>query len=350
MTGWQSLFFPALFYLCIGIASAAGQSGTLRPDTLEYYRQQAFNSPAAPARFSLNHIGIAGESVAGGYLVTAVLDDYPAHGAGIQRGDLIIGADGSEFHPVFSYNERLRAPDRFQPRSQRSELSVLRTERQLRFVVTPVFENLFDSYRSATLNSVQQFASGNKSIGYVRLWALSAATSDLISYARIFAELEATDGIILDLRNADGFLSTDQLGLIYRGTDNLPRISSDDSRRLLKQPAVPLAPVAYRNPVAILINQDTEGGAELMAYQLDKLTRVITLGRTTAGRIGRYVPVRTPEGPALRYLPGDKLRIDGQAFENQGHAPEQEVNHGPGRSGRLDLQFQTAFDVLMEII
>ena len=207
--------------------------------------------------------------------------------------------------------------------------------------MTPVFENLFDSYRSATLRSIQQFPSGNKMVGYVRLWVLSRNSNDLISYQELFAELEGSDGLILDLRDSTGFLDREQLELIYRGAANLAGGLEVDAPNL----ALPPAAHPYRNPIALLINGRTRGGAELFAYQLDRLARVVTLGESTAGEIGQW---RGDES-GLHYTPAD-TDIDGKPFEGVGHAPENALTYPVSQAGRVDPQFQTAMELLMGII
>ena len=337
--------FPALFVLCTALATAQ----SLQPDELDYYLQQALAAKSASDRHALNHIGIQGRPEAQGYRVSAVLESYPAHLAGLYRGDLILRADGDPFHPVFSFNESSNAPANFAPQSDTVLLAIRRGDSELELSVRPVFENLFDSYRSASLHSVQQFSSGNKTIGYLRLWLLSRNSNDLISYQQLFKELEGTDGIILDVRDAVGFLDREHLRLVYRGDSNLfAGFSADIS---LAPGARLTASDAYRNPVALLVNSRTRGGAELFAYQLDKLSRVITLGENTAGQIGVWHAAETQpaDEPVLNYLPG-RSQIDDESFEGVGLVPERSQDYPVTQPGRIDPQFQAAVDMLMGII
>lgn len=338
--------FPALFILCTALASAQ----SLQPDELDYYLQQALTAKSASDRHALNHIGIQGRSEAQGYRVTAVLETYPAQLAGLYRGDLILSAGGDPFHPVFSFNESSNAPANFAPRPDTVLLTIRRGYSELELSVRPVFENLFDSYRSASLRSVQQFPSGNKTIGYLRLWLLSRNSNDLISYQQLFRELQGTDGIILDVRDATGFLDREHLRLVYRGDSNLFAGFSADSSLAIST-RLTAASDAYRNPVALLVNDRTRAGAELFAYQLDKSSRVITLGETTAGQIGAWQALanQRADEPVLNYVPGHS-QIDGESFEGTGHAPESIQAYPVTQPGRIDPQFQAAMDMLMGII
>ncbi|MDP6417581.1 MAG: hypothetical protein QGG54_21510, partial [Gammaproteobacteria bacterium] len=70
-------------------ASWAQPPSTLDTGALDFYLIQAFQARTSTERLPLNHIGVQVQESASGYLVTAVLEGYPAHGAGINRGDII---------------------------------------------------------------------------------------------------------------------------------------------------------------------------------------------------------------------------------------------------------------------
>ena len=96
----QILYLILLFSLAIGNAAAQ-----LSPNsTLEQLLKQAFHANINAERVVLNHIGIEAVEVSNGYLVTAVLEGYPAHAVDIRRGDIIEKADGNPFHPIQSFN------------------------------------------------------------------------------------------------------------------------------------------------------------------------------------------------------------------------------------------------------
>jgi carboxyl-terminal processing protease len=331
------------------LLAQASTAAALGPEELDYYLLQSLNAAGADSRLPLNHIGIQVIEQNDGYLVTAVLEGYPAQAAGIYRGDLIRQADGEAFHPVHSFNEAHLAPAGFRPFTDNSRLLIQRGDSEITATVSPVFENLYDSYRSATLNSLQQFPSGNKTVAYLRLWVLSRATDDLIAYQSLFDQLAGSDGLILDLRDSLGFLDLAQLQLIYRGASELFQASdSAVQAELLPEPEFQLPALAnpYRNPVAILVNEYSRGGAELLAWQLDKLNRVITLGKSTAGELGNW----QFQNGLIRYQPRAGLLIDGIEVEGEGFAPEREADYPQTRAGRIDPQFQAAMDLLMGII
>jgi C-terminal processing protease CtpA/Prc len=222
--------------------------------------------------------------------------------------------------------------------------------------VEPVFESLYDSYRSATLNSVLSFAAGNKVIGYVRLWALTRETGDFVTLSQLLQSLHDTDGIVLDLRNSYGYLASEHIDLFRASRSDFLSISlvgkpnsnaiEPEQSRLLPARQRDDSLRAYRKPIAILIDSSTRGAAELLAYQLAKLDRVTTVGEPTLGRLGRF----QRRGGILDYSAADRVLIDGNVFEGIGVKPKRNAPFPFETVSRGDPQFQVAVNVLMGVI
>ena len=355
---WLHLILAAL--VSVGAQHAAAQnSNTLTALDSAFYRVQSFDTGAADQPITINHLGIETEYAAdGGHLITAALEGYPAHAAGLERGDVILRIDGAEFHPVLSLNPRA-AEGEFHPLRGSVQVAYKRGAAILTAPVAPVFESFYDSYRSATLNSVLSFAAGNKVIGYVRLWALTRETGDLITLPELFKSLHDTDGIVLDLRNSHGYLAPEHVDFFRTSRSDFLSISQSDQSekagtnreqsRLLPDRPRDDALRAYRKPVAILIDRSTRGAAELLAYQLAKLDRVTTVGESTLGRLGSFVSDSSGE-KVLEYSPAYSTLIDGEPFEGVGIKPKRSVSFPYESISRNDPQFQVAVNVLMGVI
>tara|TARA_B110000858_G_scaffold198442_1_gene265087 strand:- start:50721 stop:51707 length:987 start_codon:yes stop_codon:yes gene_type:complete len=320
------------------------ENTTISADALEYYLVQAFQAPTAKDRIALNHIGIEVLPADNGFLVTASLEGYPAHQAGIERGDRIVRVGGKPFHPVFSFNARDSETEEFIPATS---VQLLEFERQGEVVpveIAPVFENLYDSYRSATLNSVQTFSMGNKIIGYIRFWGLSRSTSDLFTLERTMRILKGSDGIIIDLRNSYGYLSSKHLDMFIRnGRGNFEVSDASNRHAAITSNFSPSATRTFTRPIVVLVNSKTRAGAELFAYGLAKPGRISTLGESSAGKIGSY----SLDGNSIRYTPADQLLIDGQNFESVGVVPDDSIPFPFTESRRSDPQFGAGIDILL---
>jgi len=375
--------FAAAFLLLGANYSAAADPESLTSLDTAFYRVQSFDTKAGARPVAINHLGIETKQAAdGGYLITAALEGYPAHAAGLERGDIVLHIDGADFHPVLSLNPRAMEGE-FRPHSALAELAYKRGATVLTARVEPVFESLYDSYRSATLNSVLSFAAGNKVIGYVRLWALTRETGDFVTLSQLLQSLHDTDGIVLDLRNSYGYLASEHIDLFRASRSDFLSISlagkpnsnaiEPEQNRLLPARQRDDSLRAYRKPIAILIDSSTRGAAELLAYQLAKLDRVTTVGEPTLGRLGRYqrgggveTLVENPaenagenldknlneslDGGVLDYSAADRVLIDGNVFEGIGVKPKRNAPFPFETVSRGDPQFQVAVNVLMGVI
>ena len=329
------------------VAAQNSETAAISADTLEYYLVQAFQATTAKDRIALNHIGIEVQPAEDGLLVTASLEGYPAHIAGLERGDRILRVDGKPFHPVYSFNARDSESPEFVPATALHLLEFERRGEVLSVEIVPVFENLYDSYRSAILNSVQEFSVGNKTIGYIRFWGLSRSTSDLFTLERTMRMFRDSDGMIIDLRNSYGFLSSKHLELFVRNGRGEFEVSDASNRHAAIAQNFPSRAVrTFTRPIVVLVNSMTRGGAELFAYGLAIPERVSTLGESTAGKIGSY----SLDKNTIRYSPADEVLIDGQRFESVGVVPNDSILFPFSQSSRSDPQFEAAVDVLLGVI
>ncbi len=349
---------PTLLIAVLCIQAAVAQTpnaADIHDSELDFYLIQAFDADTVTERLALNHIGIQVALFDGSYLVTAALEGYPAHLAGIQRGDRIMSVNGQVFHPVYSFNSPNSGTADFSPVSSGYEVEFSRRGIIDAVQLTPVFENLYDSYRSSTLASTQIFSSGNKTVGYIRLWGLSRSTADLFTLEKTLRLFNDCDGLIIDLRNSYGYLSSKHIDMFVRsGRGYFTSSSPSHEHSRIQQNFVTEISRPYLRPLAVLINSETRAGAELLAYGLSKVDRVITLGESTAGEIGNYRS--EPGNPAdrkggnMHYSRADQPLIDGKIFEAVGVNPEETVPYPFEQSSRSDPQFETALSLLLGII
>ena len=339
-----------LTFFCASLAKAQ-PSSILGADDLDYYLFQAFQAAGPNNRVRLNHIGVQVQRTDNGFLVTAAMEDYPAHRAGINRGDIIETAEGRPFHPVYSFNNAEDFNKGYSPVSNSYNLVVRRNQNRMNLTLRPVFENLYDSYRTATINSIQEFSAGNKVVGYVRFWALSRNSNDLVTYRNLINELDHCDGLIIDLRNGYGFLDLQHLDKIFPSRDSYFDITGfTDALSNLANPSSAVGTKQYRKPIAVLINSETRGGPELFAYQLGKLGRSIILGNRSPGKLGTYLESARDGTEILIYQPAESLLIDNNSIEGTGIETDRIVEYPFEQTSRGDPQYNAAMSALMGII
>ncbi|MEX0619402.1 MAG: PDZ domain-containing protein [Pseudohongiellaceae bacterium] len=269
-------------------SDANGDAGRTDPADADYFLHQPFQSDRPEERLDLNHLGASYIFKDDAYYIDAVLEGYPAHQSGLRRGDAILSVDGTAFHPLWSLNDNTRIPHQWEALNQPVQLRYRRRTAEHTVTLEPVFENLYDSYRSASLNSVAQLTSGNKLIGYVHFWALSRNTNDVITFLRIMDSLAQCDGLIVDLRGGLGYLSEAHLDAFVRGSGNEADIAAIS-------PWSSSEPInSYNRPAVILQDADTRGGPEILARRLAPLGRIETIGGTTSGGMVPERPVDYP--------------------------------------------------------
>ncbi len=258
----------------LALLAAMPAPGQELPASLDEWLERSLREKRIEQQLSLNHVGIATTRTGNRHLVAAVLDNSPAFAAGLRRGDELLSVDGAPYQPILSFNSAADAAAR------PFRLRIARGGAEREVAVAPVFNNLFDSYRSAVEASAQQFSMGNKVIGYVRLWGVSRNANDLALLRQVMADFNNTDSLIVDLRNAAGYLGREHLALF------LPGDFGD----------------YYSNPLALIIDQSTAGAAEAFAAELARLERVASVGSAAAGGLQ---PELSAAWPLDATSPGD---------------------------------------------
>lgn len=353
------LFFFGLLIPNFSIAQTS-LTDTLTTEDLGYYLLQAFNADQPTNRQPINHLGIEGTKVTNGIMVTGILEGYPAHVVGIRRGDIILSINDAPFHPVLSLNPEA-GREIFEPALGPINLSYLRNNTTHNTHVDSVFENLFDSYRTATRNSVLEFNSGNKVIGYVRLWAISRSTNDLNTFRKILTSLDHCDGIILDLRSGYGFidhvhfasfLSHNELrSILGKGAFNE---TFSMNAALIFSESESFISLTYRKPLGILIDSQTSGSSEFFASALAQLSRTVVIGNTSAGRFGTFREnkknSRADDTPNFLYRPQPNEKQYKFVTEGRGLVPDQKVLFPFNKNIAGDIQFDVAVITLLSII
>lgn len=317
-----------------------------------FHLLQPFYENDASLRRAINHIGLEAIRLENSYVVNSLLDGYPAALAGIRRGDRIMSLNGQDLQSGLYGDTGIHFDSKIANASATTATIELERDGQiLELAVQPVFENLLDSRRTASLASIQQFTAGNKTIAYFHPWALSRNLSDELSFTRVIATIARSDGLILDLRNSFGFLGKQHLAAFLPadrtladivGVGNLhTQIDFNEQSQLARH---------FEKPVAILINADTSGGAELLAYFLVELDRVTTIGEATAGELGEFELRGTDAEQTLHYIPLEATSINGESLSDLRVEPELPVEYPPTLATRSDPQFQAAFNLLLGLI
>ena len=359
-----SLSLPAIALRIISVATALLSlmlAGTVTanttaerrylPDQQAFYLYQAFQARTASERLRIGHIGVISERQDDTWVVSAVLQGYPGHELGLRRGDRLLSVENEAFHPLWSFNER--DDDLARCRTARNlQLRYARNDTVQEQAIRPVCENLFDSYRSATEHSVNTFITGNKSVSYLQLWALSRNADDRLYFLQLLKGLSNNDALILDLRHAYGYFDWPQVQPFFPGTSRHLDVSStgDHSSRVIQPAPASIVTTGelFEKPLVVIANEQTRGGAELLLAQLSRSPRSLTTGLPTAGFI-EGIPL-VPAPAALIYRSQGRIEIDGHRPEINGIAVDFEQEYPLDSSRATDPQFEAALNLLLNVL
>ena len=309
---------------------------------IDYYLFRSMFSTREIDQPRVNHIGVQFFRHPNHHVIREVLDGYPAHVAGLKRGDVIVTADGNPFHPYRSFNPQL---------TERT-VEARRHDKLFDVQIKPVFENPSYSFKQALINSASIIAQDQKKIGYVHLWT-GVHEDVLTAFTRIIEEdFRDMDGIILDLRGGYG-------GAWYRYLDPFFSNRNDyfiyttlaqngDTERNF--PTAGQNPNAYTGPMVVLVNGGVRSGKEALAYQFKKSNRATLVGTTTMGAFTAGKGIFNDQENYFLYIASAELLLDGNKIEGIGVVPDVIVPYPGTHTFNEDPQLRTAISEMRSML
>ena len=258
--------------------------------------------------------------------ITGVIAGTPAARAGLLTGDEILAADGMPFRPVGSFQDKVGAP---------VALTIRRIADGSPFEVSVVPEKVRPSRMFLQgLEASARIIEGPRGarIGYVHVWSYASPAYQR-TLERLIADgpLKEADALIWDLRDGWGGAEPEYLDLFNARAPSMQLTSRGGMTRTLN--------VKWRKPVAMLINNGTRSGKEVLAYGFKKYGLGEVIGTPTA----RAVLAATAflmDDDSLLLLAVSDVSVDGERLEGAGVTPTIDVpfdtNYAAGKDPQLD--------------
>jgi carboxyl-terminal processing protease len=275
------------------------------------------------------------KSFDGQTFISGVLDGLVASKAGLRVGDEIIAADGDPFHPIRSFAPKV---------GQEVTLTIRRRGNapSEAVIVVPEWMNPNKAFLKAMEESARIIAANGVKIGYIHVWSYAGAQyQQLLERELSSGRLQDADALVWDLRDGWGGAEAEYLHL-FTGRAPITTLINRDGRRSVVN-------VSWRKPVAMLINDGTRSGKEILAYGFREYGVGEIIGSRTAGAVLAGRPYLLSDGSLVLLAVADVL-VDGRRLEGVGVMPTISVPFPLPYAQGQDPQLDRAVDVLSHAV
>lgn len=300
-------------------AAMKGMLASLDPHS-QFMDPDDFKDMQDDTRSRFNGLGIEVSVKSNLLTVITAIEDTPAAKAGIISGDQILrinGASTEKMELQDAVNVLRGAP------GQKVTLTILRpSTREIKDYPLDRAEIKVESVKGARLLD-PEFGGAFK-IGYVRLVQFNEPTADELEKAIDELQKQGMQALVLDLRNNPG-------GLLNSAVDVCGQFLPPNTTVVSTQGRVPSQQTDYatssvakqrpRFPMAVLVNEGSASGAEIVAGALKDLHRAVLVGETTFGKGSVQNVMQLPDGSALRFTTAKYYTPSKQVINANGVTP-----------------------------
>ena len=300
-------------------AALKGMLGSLDPHS-QFMDPNDFRDMQEDTRSRFNGLGIEVAIKNGLPTIVTPMEDTPAARAGILSGDQILkinstSTDKMDLQDVI--NHLRGAP------GQKITLTILRpSTKEVKDYPLERAEIKVQSVKGARLLDAE--LSGSFKIAYVRLIQFNEPTADELSKALDDLQKQGMQALILDLRNNPGGLLNSAVDVCAQFLPPNTKVVSTQGRVASQQREYTTSGVPKDRPnfpMAVLVNEGSASGAEIVCGALKDLHRAIVVGETTFGKGSVQNVMQLPDGSALRFTTAKYYTPSKQVIHGNGVAP-----------------------------
>jgi carboxyl-terminal processing protease len=242
-----------------------------------------------------------------------------------------VSVDDRPFRPVDSFRGKIGQPVALQIRRASGATPIA-------ISVSPADLHPNDMFLRGLKASARVIASRGAKIGYVHVWSyasprIQSALEDLIAEG----PLKDADALVWDLRGGWGGAQPQYLDLF---NPHAPTMRITD-----RNGATALIDVKWRKPVAMLINEGTRSGKEVLAFGFKEYRLGELIGHRTEGAVLAATAFLIGDDGLLLLAVEDVL-VDGRRLEGVGVTPTIEVPFDWRYAAGGDPQLDRAVQVL----
>jgi len=300
-------------------AALKGMLGSLDPHS-QFMDPSDFRDMQEDTRSRFNGLGIEVAIKNGLPTVVTPMEDAPAARAGILSGDQILkinGASTDRMDLQDVINHLRGAP------GQKISLTLIRpSTKEVKDYALERAEIKVQSVKGARL--LDPDLTGPFKIAYVRLIQFNEPTADELSRALDGLQNQGMEGLILDLRNNPGGLLNSAVDVCAQFLPPSTKVVSTQGRVASQQRDYTTSGAAKERPhfpMAVLVNEGSASGAEIVSGALKDLHRAIVVGETTFGKGSVQNVMQLPDGSALRFTTAKYYTPSKQVIHGNGVTP-----------------------------
>jgi carboxyl-terminal processing protease len=278
-------------------------------------------------------IGIVPKTIDGRTYIHNVWHGTPADKAGLFRGNEIISVDGQPFSAIQPFRGKAGQSVKLEIQTG-PDPSTRKTVDVAVATIEPQAQML-----ASMENSMRIIEVDSKKIAYVRIWSYAGRQfHDRLVKEVTAGSFQSADALIVDLRDGWGGASPEYLNLFNH---NIPQMRSIDRN----QQSIYLD-TQWRKPVALIVNEGSRSGKEIVAYGFQKHEIGPVIGANTAGAVvaGTVIPI---SDDSILYLAVAGIEVDGEILEGRGVAPDIEVPYDLPHAPNGDPQLDRALNVVV---
>src|SRR4030088_2938654 len=300
-------------------AAMKGMLSSLDPHS-QFMDPDDFRDMQDDTRSRFNGLGIEVSMKNGLPTVITAMEDTPAARAGILSGDQILRINGIS-------TERMDLQDAINvlrgPAGAKLTLTLLRpSTKEIKEYTLQRAEIKIQSVKGARL--LDSELTGPYKIGYIRLVQFNEPTAEELSKALEELQKQGMQALVLDLRNNPGGLLNSAVDVCAQFLPPNTKVVSTQGRVASQQRDYTTSGATKERPhfpMALLVNEGSASGAEIVSGALKDLHRAILVGETTFGKGSVQNVLQLPDGSALRFTTAKYYTPSKQVIHGNGVTP-----------------------------
>lgn len=302
-------------------------------DIFSYHLRRQLSRHLGSRTVRYTGIGILTKDIDGKTFVSGVLPGFPGDKGGLLLGDEIVSADGKPFGPVASFRDKVGETVKLEIRRDADGPTTT-------IAVKPTRIEPDEAYEEALRDGARIIEANGRRIGYVHVWSYAGqryqhALEELLSTGK----LKDADALIWDLRDGWGGAHPSYLSVF---NPDAPRLKLTD-----RDGDSGYRGFHWRKPVALLTNNGTRSGKEVLTYGFKKYGHGPVIGERTAGALLAGTAFMLSDA-SLLILAVEDATVDDVRLEGVGVAPTIPVPFDIRYAAGKDPQLDKAVEVLSE--